>query len=57
MNGWVNNRKGGDLRGLRAHYDVIVMQYGFCIDYFTFFVLRGILRLIFHTVIDKTNEQ
>ena len=25
INGWVNNRKAGDLRGHRAHYDVIVM--------------------------------
>ena len=24
-NGWVNNREAGDLRGYRAHYDVIVM--------------------------------
>ena len=26
INGWVNNRKAGDLRRLRAHYDVIVMR-------------------------------
>ena len=26
INGWVNNRKTGDLRRHRAHYDVIVMQ-------------------------------
>ena len=25
INGWVNNRKAGDLGRLRAHYDVIVM--------------------------------
>ena len=25
INGWVNNRKAGDLRRNRAHYDVIVM--------------------------------
>ena len=25
INGWVNNREGGDLRRIRAHYDVIVM--------------------------------
>ena len=25
INGWVNNRKAGDLRRSRAHYDVIVM--------------------------------
>ena len=25
INGWVNNRKAGDLRGYRIHYDVIVM--------------------------------
>ena len=25
INGWVNNRKAGDLRHYRAHYDVIVM--------------------------------
>ena len=25
INGWVNNREAGDLRGHRAHYDVIVM--------------------------------
>ena len=25
-NGWVNNRKAGDLRRNRAHYDVIVMR-------------------------------
>ena len=25
-NGWVNNRKAGDLRRYRAHYDVIVMD-------------------------------
>ena len=32
INGWVNNRKAGDLRGLRAHYDVIVMDH--CITQF-----------------------
>ena len=26
INGWVNNRKAGDLRHYRAHYDVIVMR-------------------------------
>ena len=26
INGWVNNREAGDLRRLRAHYDVIVMK-------------------------------
>ena len=26
INGWVNNRKGGDLRRHRAHYDVIVTK-------------------------------
>ena len=26
INGWVNNRKAGDLRRYRVHYDVIVMQ-------------------------------
>ena len=26
INGWVNNRKAGDLRRYRAHYDVIVMK-------------------------------
>ena len=26
INGWVNNREAGDLRGYRCHYDVIVMQ-------------------------------
>ena len=25
INGWVNNRKAGDLRSYRAHYDVIGM--------------------------------
>ena len=25
INGWVNNRKAGDLRRYRAHYDVIVI--------------------------------
>ena len=27
INGWVNNRKAGDLRRYRAHYDVMVMKY------------------------------
>ena len=27
INGWVNNRKAGDLRRHRAHYDVIVMNW------------------------------
>ena len=27
INGWVNNRKGGDLNRNRAHYDVTVMIY------------------------------
>ena len=27
INGWVNNRKAGDLRCLRAHYDVIVTAF------------------------------
>ena len=26
LNGWENNRKAGDLRRNRAHYDVIVME-------------------------------
>ena len=26
INGWVNNRKAGDLRRYRAHYDVMVMN-------------------------------
>ena len=26
INGWVNNREAGDLRRLRAHYDVVVMR-------------------------------
>ena len=28
INGWVNNRKAGDLRRYGAHYDVIVMEVG-----------------------------
>ena len=28
INGWVNNREAGDLRRLRAHYDVTVMALG-----------------------------
>ena len=28
INGWVNNREAGDLRGHRAHYDVIVIHSG-----------------------------
>ena len=27
INGWVNKRETGELRRLRAHYDVIVMKY------------------------------
>ena len=27
INGWVSNRAAGDLRHLRAHYDIIVMNY------------------------------
>ena len=27
INGWVNNRKAGDMRRYRGHYDVIVMRY------------------------------
>ena len=27
INGWVNNRKAGDLRRYWAHYDVMVMNY------------------------------
>ena len=27
INGWVNNREAGDLRRIRAHYDVIVMYF------------------------------
>ena len=26
INGWVNNRKAGDLRRYRAHYDVITLK-------------------------------
>ena len=26
INGWVNNREAGDLRGHRTHYDVMVMR-------------------------------
>ena len=28
INGWVKNRKAGDLRRYRAHYDVTVIQWG-----------------------------
>ena len=31
INGWVNNGEAGDLRGYRAHYDVIVMLWLFSI--------------------------
>ena len=31
INGWVNNRKAGDLRRHRDHYDVIVMFYFFLV--------------------------
>ena len=35
INGWVNNRKAGDLRRLRAHYDVTVMtMYHFPYSFF-----------------------
>ena len=30
INDWVNNRDAGDLKRYRAHYDVIVMNPGFC---------------------------
>ena len=32
INRWVNNREAGDLRRYRAHYDVIVMWYIFCLQ-------------------------
>ena len=32
INGWVNNREAGHLRRHRAHYDVIVMNYGKVMD-------------------------
>ena len=32
INGWVNNREAGDLRRYRAHYDVIIMPRGRCVD-------------------------
>ena len=36
INGWVNNRKGGDMRRYRAHYDVIVMSvYWFTVELVT----------------------
>ena len=31
INGWVNNREAGELRRHRAHYGVIVMEWGFFI--------------------------
>ena len=33
INGWLNNRKAGDLRRYRAHYDVIVMAGKRCPHY------------------------
>ena len=33
MNGWENNRKAGDLRRHRAHYDVSVVDFIFLIPY------------------------
>ena len=33
LNVWVNNRKAGDLRRYRAHYDVIVMIYTYIYIY------------------------
>ena len=33
INGWINNRKAGDLRRHRAHYDVIVMIVTICWKY------------------------
>ena len=29
INSWINNREAGDLRRNRAHYDVIVMKFGY----------------------------
>ena len=40
INGWVNNRKVGDLRRYRAHYDASVM----CIDTMYTALLRFVLR-------------
>ena len=34
INGWVNNRQAGDLRRHRAHNDVIVMEWGYCAQWF-----------------------
>ena len=33
INGWVSNCEAGDLRYHHAHYDVIVMDWSFCITY------------------------
>ena len=50
INGWVNNRKAGDLRRYRAHYDVIVMWKNFgtpalrsSLDRFTAYLQMSIL--------------
>ena len=34
INGWVNNRKAGDLRRYRAHYDVIVICQWSCREWY-----------------------
>ena len=33
ISGWVNNREAGDLRRHRAHYDVIVINFGYFDDF------------------------
>ena len=42
-NGWVNNRKAGDLRRYRAHYDVIVMRLHWQVQHRLVFICWALL--------------
>ena len=44
LNGWINNRKAGDMRRYRAHYDVTMMSPGWVLPSVSEAILKDILR-------------
>ena len=46
INGWVNNRKAGDLRRYRIHHDVIVMPW-WCLD---FILCHHVITYMYHLI-------
>ena len=57
INGWGNNRKAGDLRRRRAHYDVTVMIHNSKLSYHSFFISFRMHCIIYVHAVSANNEE